>query len=220
MSGLCTSLNAHLNPMEVQERILDTAFSLFRQYGTRSITMDDIATRMGISKKTLYAHFVDKDDMVVHAIRRYLEIIQEEERTIISKADNAIEELFEIMNMMDEKLRNMNPVIMLDLQKFHSRAFLVFQEYRNSSLRTTIRTNLERGIREGLYRKDLDVNILTQFRIASAMVCFQPEVFPMEGYDMGKVQRVLLEHFLYGVSSAEGFRLIEKYRQQQLSLNK
>jgi hypothetical protein len=73
---------------------------------------------------------------------------------------------------------------------------------------------------EGLYRKDLDVNILTQFRIASAMLCFQPEVFPIAGFEMGKVQRVLLEHFLYGVAAEEGFRLIEKYRQQQPSQNK
>jgi AcrR family transcriptional regulator len=199
--------------METQERILDTAFGLFRQYGTRSITMDDIATRMGISKKTLYAHFVDKDDMVVHAISRFLEVIQEEERVLRANAANAIEELFEVMNMMDERLRNMNPVIMLDLQKFHSKAFLVFQEYRNNSLRTVIRENLERGIAEGLYRKDLEVNILTQFRIASAMLCFQPEVFPIAGFEMGKVQRVLLEHFLYGVASAEGLKLIEQYKQ-------
>lgn len=199
--------------METQERILDTAFGLFRQYGTRSITMDDIATRMGISKKTLYAHFVDKDDMVVHAISRFLEVIQEEERVIRARAANAIEELFEVMNMMDERLRNMNPVIMLDLQKFHSKAFLVFQEYRNNSLRTVIRENLERGISEGLYRKDLEVSILTQFRIASAMLCFQPEVFPIAGFEMGKVQRVLLEHFLYGVASAEGLKLIEQYKQ-------
>jgi AcrR family transcriptional regulator len=201
--------------METQERILDTAFGLFRQYGTRSITMDDIATRMGISKKTLYAHFVDKDDMVVHAITRFLEVIQEEERTIRERSANAIEELLEIMNMMDEKLRNMNPVIMLDLQKFHSKAFSVFQEYRNNYLRTVVRENLERGMAEGLYRKDLELNILTQFRIASTMLCFQPEVFPIAGFEMVKVQRVLLEHFLYGVASEEGRRLIETYKQQQ-----
>lgn len=205
--------------MEVQERILDTAFGLFRQYGTRSITMDDIATRMGISKKTLYAHFVDKDDMVVHAINRFLEVLQEEEQAIRERSANAIEELFESMNMMDEKLRNMNPVIMLDLQKFHSKAFLAFQEYRNNSLRTRIRANLERGIAEGLYRKDLEVGVLTQFRIASAMLCFQPEVFPIAGFEMGKVQRVLLEHFLYGVASGEGYRLIEQYRQRQVLVN-
>ncbi|HEY0612509.1 MAG TPA: TetR/AcrR family transcriptional regulator [Chitinophaga sp.] len=201
--------------METQERILDTAFGLFRQYGTRSITMDDIATRMGISKKTLYAHFVDKDDMVVHAISRFLEVIQEEERGLRAGAANAIEELFEVMNMMDNRLRNMNPVIMLDLQKFHSKAFMVFQEYRNNYLRNTIRENLERGIAEGLYREDLEVSILTQFRIASAMLCFQPEVFPIAGFEMVKVQRVLLEHFLYGVASAEGLKLIEKYKQVQ-----
>lgn len=206
--------------MEVQERILDTAFGLFRQYGTRSITMDDIAIRMGISKKTLYAHFADKDDMVVHAISRYLEILQESCITIREKAANAVEELFGVMHMLDEKMRNMNPVVMLDLQKFHSKAYLVFQDYRNNSLHTSIRENLERGISEGLYRQDLDIAILTQFRTASSLLCFQPEVFPVSAFEMSRVQWVLLENFLFGVASPQGYKLIEQYKQQQVSQNK
>jgi AcrR family transcriptional regulator len=205
--------------MEVQERILDTAFGLFRQYGTRSITMDDIANRMGISKKTLYAHFADKDDMVVHAISRYLEIIRDACIHVKQKAGNAVEEMFGIMQMLDEKMRNMNPVVMLDLQKFHAKAYLAFQDYRNNSLCGSIRENLERGIAEGLYRQDLDIGILTQFRTASAMLCFQPEVFPGSAFEMSRVQWVLLENFLYGVASQEGYKLIEKYK-QQLSQNK
>lgn len=204
--------------MEVQERILDTSFGLFRQFGTRSITMDDIAQKMGVSKKTLYAHFTDKDDLVVHAISRFLQVMEKECVESQQKAGNAIEELFLIMHMLDENLRNMNPVVMLDLQKFHAKAFLVFQDYKNNNLQHTIRENIERGISEGVYRADLDIDILTQYRLSSAMLCFQPEVFPMGKYEMGKVQRVLLEHFLYGVVSKEGYRLIESYK-QKLSQN-
>ncbi|MFY0253405.1 TetR/AcrR family transcriptional regulator [Chitinophaga sp. 30R24] len=203
--------------MEVQERIMDTAFSLFRQFGTRAITMNDIAERMGISKKTLYAHFIDKDDMVLQAISRFIYIINEESIADREKARDAIEELFLVMDMIDRRLRNMNPVILLDLQKFHARAWQVFIDYQNNTLAAMIRENMERGIREGVYRASLDIKILTQYRVHACMMCFQPEVFP-GSYDMNKVQKVLLENFLYGVASLKGYQLIEEYK--HLSQNK
>ncbi|MGN7720106.1 TetR/AcrR family transcriptional regulator [Chitinophaga sp. 22620] len=198
--------------MEVQERILDTAFNLFRQYGTRSITMDDIAIKMGISKKTLYAHFADKSDLVVNVISRHLKLMQDQCIESRNNSKDAVEELFLVMKMLEEKLRNMNPVVMMDLQKFHAKAFQLFEEHKNVFLMQTIRENLERGIREGLYRPDLDIDILSHFRTASTMFCFQPDLFPMNGYDMSKVQRVLLEHFLFGVASLKGYQEIEKYK--------
>ncbi|MBO9731652.1 MAG: TetR/AcrR family transcriptional regulator [Chitinophaga sp.] len=198
--------------MEVQERIMDTAFSLFRQFGTRSITMDDIAVKMGISKKTLYAHFTDKDDMVTQTISRFIEVVNEECLADRKKSRDAIEELFLVMDMIDRRLRNMNPVIMLDLNKFHAKAYQVFEEYQNNTLATMIRENMERGISEGVYRPDIDIRILTQYRIHSCMLCFKPEIFP-GSYDMNKVQRVLLENFLYGMASVKGYQLIEEYKQ-------
>lgn len=203
--------------MEVQERIMDTAFSLFRQYGTRSITMDDIAERMGISKKTLYAHFTDKDDMVFQTITRFINLVNSECVADRDQSTDAINELFLVMDMLDRRLRNMNPVIILDLQKFHSRAYQVFLEYQNTCLNNMIRENIERGVTEGLYRPDLNIQILTQYRIHGCLLCFQPEAFPGVS-DMNKVQRVLLENFLYGVASLKGYKLIEKYK--QLSQNK
>lgn len=199
--------------MEVQERILDTAFGLFRQYGTRSITMDDIANKMGISKKTLYAHFADKDDLVVNAISRELKMMQENCVTNRDKSADAIQELFLVMKTLEQLFRNMNPVVMLDLQKFHAKAYQVFQEYRNNYLHNTVQENLERGIKEGIYRADINVDIMTLFRVSSAMLCFQPEAFPVSGWDLSLVQRELLEHFLYGVASMKGYKLIEKYKQ-------
>ncbi|MGN7821806.1 TetR/AcrR family transcriptional regulator [Chitinophaga sp. 22536] len=198
--------------MEPQERIMDTAFGLFRQYGTRSITMDDIAEKMGISKKTLYAHFMDKDDLVTQAITRFIGIVEKECLTDREKSADAIEELFLVMDMLDRRLRNMNPVVLLDLQKFHAKAYQVFLNYQNKSLTNTIRENMERGINEGLYRPDLDIRTLTQYRVYGCMLSFQPEAFPGNS-DMTRVQKVLLENFLYGVASAKGYKLIEKYKQ-------
>ncbi|MBP1651173.1 MAG: transcriptional regulator, TetR family [Bacteroidetes bacterium] len=200
--------------MEIQSRILDTAFNLFSQCGTRSITMDDIAHKMGVSKKTLYAHFADKDELVTHAIMRYLHAVDADCKANQTQAVNAIDELFLVMEMLDKQFRNMKPLVLLDLQRYHSTAYQAFLSYRDTSLQSTIRENLQRGIREGLYRSDLDVDVLTQYRLATAMLCFQPDVFAPGLYEMSKVQRILLEHFLYGLVSSEGFERIEAYKQQ------
>ncbi|MGX5820115.1 TetR/AcrR family transcriptional regulator [Chitinophaga lutea] len=199
---------------EVQERILDTAFNLFRQYGTRSITMDDIALKMGISKKTLYAHFADKNDLVIHVMSRHLQLIEEECTAARDRSKDAIEEMLLVMKMLEERLRNMNPVAMMDLQKYHAKAFQLFEKHRTVFLLETVRENLRRGIREGLFRDDLELDILSHFRAATAMFCFQPDLFPMTGYDMTRVQRVLLEHFIYGVVNPKGYKELEKHRTQ------
>jgi AcrR family transcriptional regulator len=200
--------------MDIQERILDTAFSLFCQFGTRSITMDDIAQRMGVSKKTLYAHFADKDELVGHAITRYLNNLDQECLENQDKAANAIDELFLVMKMLDQSFRNMNPIILFDLQKFHAKAYQIFQDYKNNNLKKTVRQNLERGVREGLYRADFDLEIMTQYRLATSMLCFQPDIFPFGKYEMSQVQRILLEHFLYGLVSPEGYKRVEQNKLQ------
>jgi AcrR family transcriptional regulator len=200
------------NHMETQERILETSFSLFRQYGTRSITMDDIAQKLGASKKTLYAHFADKDELVVSAISRYLNQIDTQSNENQQKATDAIDEMFLVMQMLDECFRYMNPIILFDLQRFHPRAFQVFQDYKNGPLQLTIKQNLERGISEGLYRAELDIDVMTQYRVATTMLCFQPDLFPPAKYEMGKVQLLILEHYLYGVVSEEGYKRIVEYR--------
>lgn len=198
--------------MEVPERILDTAFGLFRQYGTRSITMDDIAMKLGISKKTLYAHFTDKNDLVVHAIDRFLNHIRSASAHLPQKADNAIEELFLVMLLMHEQYGEINPVIMSDLQKFHPSAFALFQDHKDGYMNTMVRQNLERGIREGLYRPTLNLTVLPHFRTLAMTLCLEVERFNLQHMDMWEIQKVLVEHFLYGVASLKGYQLIEHYR--------
>jgi AcrR family transcriptional regulator len=203
--------------MEIQERILDTSFSLFRQFGTRSITMDDISQKMGVSKKTLYAHFADKDELVVNAISRYLLEMDHDSIENQQKAGDAIEELFLVMQTLDECFRHMNPIILFDIQRFHPRAFQVFQDYKNGGLQHKIRRNLERGVSEGLYRADLDLDIMTQYRVATTMLCFQPDAFPVAKYEMGQVQRTLLEHYLYGLVTEEGYKRIGEIKKTTIA---
>ncbi|HVB04349.1 MAG TPA: TetR/AcrR family transcriptional regulator [Chitinophagaceae bacterium] len=202
--------------VQVSGRILEAAFYQFRQYGFRAITMDDIANNIGVSKKTLYAHFADKDELVREAVEKRITEIRIKCESFRESAGDAIEEMFLCMHYLDGLFRNMNPVFLLELHKFHTDAFRIFQHYKDDYLIKMVRTNLETGIVQKIYREEINLDILSVFRLESSMLCFQPGIFSRDRFEMSHVHRELMEHFLYGVATVKGHRLIEKYKQKYL----
>ena len=209
-------MEQQLKSSELSERMVEDAFFLFRQYGFRAITMDDIAGHMGVSKRTLYAHFQDKDELVTTAIVTRMVIVRRECERIREDAGDAIEEMILCMRYLDGLFRNTNPVFLLEMSKFHPVAYRHFQRHRNEYLIPMIRTNLVSGVSQGLYRPDIDVNMLAVYRMESSMMCFRPALFPQDQFEMGKVHLRLMEHFLYGVATLKGYGLIGQYQQKYL----
>lgn len=201
--------------MEIKQRIREKATELFLRYGIRSISMDDIATQLGMSKKTIYQSFADKDELVDGVVDAEISKMQEECLLTQGHSTNAVEEIFLTMEMVQEQFRNLNPVLIYDLQKFHIRSYQRFMDHKNRFLLEIIRTNLTKGIREGLYRPDLDVDVLSKFRLESMMIPFNMDLFPPSRYNLADVTQVIMEHFLFGVATEEGFRLILKYQKEQ-----
>ncbi len=201
--------------MEVKERILVKAHELFNRYGIRSVSMDDIAAQLGMSKKTLYQYYVDKDELVKTVFTGVMEANKEQCGQCQANGENAIHEVFLSFDMLQEMLSNMNPSILFDMQKYHPSAFKNFQDYRNNFLYKLIRKNLEDGIAQELYRDDIDVEILTRYRLFSIMLSFDSEVFPSNKSQLVYIEQQLLEHFLWGLATAKGQKLIQKYKNQR-----
>src|SRR5664279_3582554 len=105
--------------MEHKERILEKATELFLRYGIRSITMDEIAAQLGISKKTIYQFFTDKDAMVEAVVEVEMKRNEENYRGFQSIAENAVHENFLAMDGLQEMLKGMNPQLIHDLEKHH-----------------------------------------------------------------------------------------------------
>src|ERR1700712_3217290 len=150
--------------MEMQDRILQKATDLFLLYGIRSITMDEIALQLGISKKTIYQFYADKNELVSAVIIKILEHNRDCCHNYKKVAKNAIHEVFLAMEMVQEMFENMNPSMLYDLEKYHPVAFEKFVHYKKNFLHRTIKENLEWGIKEELYRNDINTGIVTLIR--------------------------------------------------------
>ncbi|MCK9401996.1 MAG: TetR/AcrR family transcriptional regulator [Chitinophagaceae bacterium] len=201
--------------MEPQERIVNKAHELFMRYGIRSVSMDDVATHLGISKKTIYQFYADKDALVEGVIDIEIKANQCECTLHKQKSENAIQELFMAVDMMLDVLSKINPTVLFDLEKYHTKAFRKHNEFMNKFLYSIIKENLDWGKSEGLYREEVKTDILARFRLASTFLILNPELFLVGKHSLPNVFAEITDNFLYGLASAKGLKLIQKYKQQR-----
>ncbi len=198
--------------LDVKEKIATAAFELFCQKGVKSVSMDDIALHLSMSKKTIYKWFENKDEVVYASVLKYLTSVEQEGQCHASRAGNAIEELFNVMEMTRRIFGSIHPSIFYDLQKYHPNSWKLWQTHKNKYILDQIKLNLHRGIREGLYRKDLDVEIIARLRLAQIEIPFDAQLFPMHQFDIKRVQMANLEVYMLGLATLKGHKLINEYK--------
>jgi len=201
--------------MEAKERILVKADELFHRYGIRSVSMDDIAAQLGMSKKTLYQFYTDKEELVREVVIAILNKHKEQCDADHRISENPIHECFLAFDRMQEMFSKMNPIIIFDLEKYHPSVYKIFHEHKYTFLYQVVRSNLEKGIEQGIYREDIDVDVITRFRIESTMLPFNSEMFPNNRTHLMHIEQQLLFHFLYGIVTPKGQKSIEKYKNQR-----
>jgi AraC-like DNA-binding protein len=205
--------------LEVKEYIIEESDKLFCQYGFKSVTMDDIAKHLGMSKKTIYQHFSDKDELVNILIESKLSDQDCDMKAHNANAKNAVHEIFLQMSNLNELLNSMNPKLFYDLQKYHPKAWLIFKNFKEKKLGDSIATNLERGMSEGIYRSDLKKEILTEMRLEQVDLLFnQHDHYTKNKFTIAQVLIEITEHFLYGISNEKGLAYIKAYKEEANTL--
>lgn len=189
------------------------------QHGVKHIIMDDLAAQLGISKKTIYQFYKDKDNLVTAVVDYELDEQRLKCTASQGNADNAVHEMFILMEEMQEMFKNMNPSTMSELAKYYPAAFLKIQQHKDEFMHSIIKTNLSKGIEQGYYRSDIDTEILSRYRLETSFVPFNTKLYPLSKFDIGKVSLQIIEHFVYGVMSIEGLRLMEKYKLEKTTVS-
>ncbi len=202
--------------MDILTKILGASVELFGQYGFKTITMDDIARRAGISKKTLYQHFANKDEIVKESVLWHKNHMFGQCQQQMDEADNAVDAMVRIMNIIDQNFTRINPIALFELQRYYPDGYATFREGLLKNDVESVKENLLKGIAEGYYRDDMNVDIIAKFHIEKSLLLMQPNMMVTDRSDIREVNKEIMELFLYGIMTPKGEKLYQEYKEKYL----
>ncbi|MFN3952645.1 MAG: TetR/AcrR family transcriptional regulator [Thermaurantimonas sp.] len=190
-------------------QILASAIVLFSRFGLRSVTMDDVAREMGISKKTLYKYFKNKAELVDKGAELVIDHIREFCESICPNAENPIDELF----ILDEGMRNFNKMqhqgIQFQLRKYYPETFFKIKEAQRKNFIEVTTLNLQNGKEKGWYRNDFDIHIIANLYYSRVLMIMDENYFPVNDFDWEKLTREALIYHIRGIASKKGLEYLE-----------
>lgn len=195
-----------------RKKIITEISDLLMRYGVRSVTMDEIARHLSISKKTIYQYFKDKDEIVQLATDAHLEKEKGDFDEITSTSENAIEELFRTSQCLRNNIRDINPALLFDIKKLYPAAWAKWVQFKEQYIFNQIVDNLRRGMEEGYFRSDIQPEVLAILRVNEVEMSFNENVYPHEDFDFRVVQMQLMDHYIWGIVTEKGANLYKKYQ--------
>lgn len=202
--------------MELREKILLKVTELFMRYGIKSISMDDISSQLGISKKTLYQFVDSKKDLIQKIFERHINEEKAAMKVIVNESENAVEEIVRIAQYITQLLREMSPKTLYDLQKYYRSIWDMMEALHQQHIFVIIKENIERGMKEDLYRVDLNVDIVARLYVGKNSLLVDEKFFPLKDYSKEKLFKEHIKYHIYGIASKKGLRLLEKYTKQEI----
>jgi AcrR family transcriptional regulator len=196
----------------IQERIAHTAKEMMLNLGIRSVSMDDIANKLGMSKKTIYQYFADKDSLVSsvfdHLIGMNCDLCTRDNKA----SENAIHEALLNIETVSAMYQSINKNVLNDLWKYHPQVFSNLQKHKDDYVFDLVKSNILRGQKELLYRENLEVDILARYRIEALFIFFSESFRNHINASFEVIEREVITHFIYGLVTPLGYEMIEKYK--------
>ncbi len=198
--------------MDTRERIIVETGKLFVRYGIRSMTMDALAEEMRVSKRTIYEHFKDKEDLLLEVVRYHREKETGEAHRIIDGCDSAIEAMFRIMKRSIQQMRQMNPLFLHDFQKYHAGVLEQLTGHDDIRDYQVTMNLLETGVRQGVFRKDINLEIVNR-TLHELFKLFGPDCsMTQDGFSRKDLFDHIIVPYFRGISTGKGLELLEKHR--------
>lgn len=201
--------------MSTEKNILEGAKNLFMQFGLKSITMDDIARKVGVSKKTIYQFFSDKNSIVFKSVHEYFSEHRMEIENVLDNSKDAIESIYRISKCMKVQVEAINPTVLYDLQRYFPKAHKRFLEFKNTFIKDRMVKILEDGIESGYFRKEINPEILIIQRIEQVQLAFNNDIFPRDKFDFKEIHEQLFDHFLHGILTVKGKQKYNQYLNEE-----
>jgi len=204
---------------EIKDKILDQAHDMFMRYGIRSVTMDDIAKELGMSKKTIYQYFKDKNELVNLFITRLGETEYQIIKSIETEAKDAIDFILKVSAHFNSLYANSNPSMVYDLEKYYPEARKMQQEFEEKISLEVMQKNIEWGIKDQLYRKEVDVEFVSLLWMRMFELACDEKTFPPDKFNLWETHNKLMDFMMRGLITLKGFQQLEEYQNQITASN-
>lgn len=198
--------------LELIQKIAD----VFLKLGIRSANMDDIARSLSISKKTLYKYFSDKSDVVLQVTTQIMKNEEETISEVIKSSENAIDENIRIYEIANSLLKDLHPSVLFDLQKYYPESYQIFHQHKNQFIRSCVVANLKRGMEEGLYRSNLNVEIIAGLYLTRVGGIWDDELFPSSEFKYADIHLEMIRYHIRGIASPEGLEYLKERISKEL----
>jgi AcrR family transcriptional regulator len=189
---------------ELLQKIVSKAKELFLSIGIRSITMEDVAKSLGISKKTIYSVCANKAELVHLCVKEDIISRKIEIEKIFNSNLNAVEEMMHAGIIVSQTLKKLHVSVLYDLQKYFPETWQLLYDYKFQFVREQIKNNILKGIKENHYRSDIDADLISRMYIINMDNIFNLEIFPPNQYDFVKLYKSLLEYHLHAICTPQG----------------
>ncbi len=194
----------------MRAKILDKSADLFLNYGFKSVTMDDIANALGISKKTIYQHFDNKTKLVEATTLHMFDMISKGINCICSLEKNPIEEIYEIKRFIMEHLKDEKSSPQHQLQKYYPKIFESLKQKQYYLMQDCVVNNLNRGVELGLYRKSINIQFISRLYFNCMMSLKDRELFPLQNFSMNMLMDNYLEYHVRGICTSKGLDILKE----------
>ncbi|MBN2635800.1 MAG: TetR/AcrR family transcriptional regulator [Prolixibacteraceae bacterium] len=195
--------------MELRDRITNEGTKQFFQYGIRNVTMDDIAVSLGISKRTVYETFKDKSELVQNCIEVLNHKQDKRVNEVVSQSENAIKSIFVFMREGMRVMNEINPVFFKDMEKLYPSLWKKIEKEALAKRYNLSSKLLTRGVSEGLFREDLNIDIVAKLFHTQLTIFSDETVFPRDKYNHAEIFQNMIINFTRGISTLKGIEIID-----------
>jgi TetR/AcrR family transcriptional regulator, cholesterol catabolism regulator len=199
-----------MDSLDCTDRIITEAAELFSVYGTKAVTMDSLAQHLGISKRTIYEKFRDKDELLGTVLRCMMQKQKEAMEKMIKSEKNVLVAFFKHGRIMRDYFSSVNPIFKSDLKKFHSEVITKLHNVCGDQFQNTL-SFIKIGILQGVLRNDINPDIVNRCIQGMSRMITDPELFPPEQFVKGDVMRDVFINYLRGICTEEGLKTIAEY---------
>lgn len=194
----------------MQQDIVSKAVEMFLTYGFKSVTMDEIASEMGVSKKTIYQHFENKNDLVEACTLYMFDVIANGIEQICASDKNPISELYEIKNFVLKNLKDEKATAFYQLKKYYPKIYAKLHEKEFEMVDTCIIENLRKGVSLGYYRPEINIEFVARIYYSGMHSIQEESIFSTEMFSFKQLEEYYLEYHLRAIATTEGIEILNK----------